>query len=1016
VLVGRARQVGQLRALVDALAEGSGGLVLVAGEAGIGKTRLAEEAMDLAEHAGAEAHRATCWAEAGAPPFWPWSQLLGALGAEPLVVSADESDHDLARFQLFSRVVDTLRTAAAERPRVLVLDDLHWADAPSVRLLAFLAPALRDIRVLVVATYRDTETSGAGDLAAVLPELVRHGRQLVVPPLDREELGIFVTGIAGEDVSVDLISRLFVLTRGNPLFAREVVSLLDAQGALGADTSTELPVPESVRATLARRLDTVSPECRESLGIASVLGVEFGIDVVVEMAGLDRSALLARLDEAHGARLVTDAGGGRFAFTHPLIRETAYQELGLARRVRLHTDAAEALERLVARGTSVEPAELAHHFWRGSPGGSAPKAVIYDEAAGRRAMAMLAYEAAVAHFEHALDALTLCPPDPEQRADLLLQLGDARVATGDRPQARWAFDEAATLARAQSRSDQLARAALGYGSGAGGFEVPPFDAPQIELVREALLGLGEADPATRSRLLARLSVARALEDSDTERLALADEAVSLARDSGDERALAYALAAHCDVISGPAFCEQRVRQGEEIVTLTRGRGDVVGELLGHRLRVLAFAELGRFGEMDAEVDAYARISDAIRQPLYAWYVPLWRGMRALMDGRYQDSIDRCAEAEAIGARAHSENAELLTFSLGASWMLFTGYADETYELCRKIMAGVPAFAFMMQPGLALAAARAGRLDDARTELRRVDLTNRSEWGAEWLPAFAQACEAAALCGDTDRAASFYAELLPLRHLFVIDGIAATNFGSVEHPLGMLAACLGRRDAARAHFDAALAAHRAAHSPVLVEKTVRDREQFLGATDELARSRSGSFRREGDVWALSYEGRTARLRHTKGIADIARLVSRPGTEVHVLDLAGDGRTGPSGGTGPQLDGTARDAYKRRLVDLEAEIDAADVAADAGRSEQLHSEREALLGELSSAYGLGGRARPTGDPAERARSAVTQRVRDALGRIEAEHPELGAHLRRAVRTGGFCVYEPDGPVEWEVVSQP
>jgi hypothetical protein len=327
---------------------------------------------------------------------------------------------------------------------------------------------------------------------------------------------------------------------------------------------------------------------------------------------------------------------------------------------------------------------------------------------------------------------------------------------------------------------------------------------------------------------------------------------------------------------------------------------------------------------------------------------------------------------------------------------------------------------MMQPGLALAAARAERHDDARAELGAVDFVNESEWGAEWLPAVAQAAEAAALCGGKRFAESLYADLLPFRHLFVIDGIAASNFGSVEHPLGMLAAALGRRAAAHAHFDAALVAHHGVRSPVLVEKTVQDRARFLGASDDPPRTRAGAFRREGEVWALSYEGRTARLRHTKGIADIARLVTRPGAEVHVLDLASDGRSVTGGGTGPQLDATARAAYKRRLVELEAEIDAADTAADAGRSETLHDEREALLGELSSAFGLGGRPRPTGDPAERARSAVTQRVRDALARIDVEHPALGAHLRCSVRTGGYCAYEPDGPVEWEVewevVSQP
>jgi tetratricopeptide (TPR) repeat protein len=1020
VLLGRERQVRQLRSHIEGVAAGRGGLLLVVGEAGAGKTRLAEEAIALAADNGVDAHRVTCWAEAGAPPFWPWTQLLVELGADPLDVATDggseDSDHELARFRLFSSVAETLRVLAAEQPRLLVVDDLHWADPPSIRLLAFLAPLLRDAALIVLATYRDGDAAGPTDVAVVLPDLVRHGLQLAVPPLDRSQLGLFVADLVGNPVAEELVTRLHVLTAGNPLFAREVVSLLEAQGALDAREVTELPFPESVRVTLTRRLDTVSRPCRDALGVASVVGVEFGVEVVCETATLDADSFLKVLDEAEGARLVRDAGRGRFAFTHPLIRETAYRELGLARRVRLHEEVAKALERLDARGGPVDAAELAHHFRKASPGGNAGKAVAYAEEAGRRAMAMLAYEAAVAHFEHALETMTLCPPDAAHQTDLLLHLGDARLAAGNLPQARLAFDDAARLAREHRWPDRLARAALGCGSGTGGFEVPPFDAAQIELLREALQALGDSDPTTRAWLLARLSVALSMGGSDAERLALSDEAVALSRIAADDRALAYALAAHCDVIPGPEFCEARVAEAAEIVALARLQGDARAELLGRRLRVLALAELGRFVEMDAEVDAYAHVADAIRQPLYAWYVPLWRGMRALMDGRFDDAAEWCTEAEAIGVRAHSENAEMLTLSLQLWWLLHAGMPDEAYARALGISERWHDLAFMVRPGAAMAAARAGRLDEARSLLDAVDLDNRSPYGAEWLPSLAMAAEAAACIGGHPLAPRLYDGLLPYRGLYAIDGIAAANYGSVERPLGLLAATLGRRDDARAHLEAALANHRGVHAPVLVEITRADLEALFGASEAVPRARAGVLRREGEVWALSYEGRTVRLRHTKGIGDIARLLAQPGREIPVLDLASEGHAVTSGDSGPRLDATARDAYKRRLVELDADIDDADAAADAGRSERLHAERDALLAELSAAFGLGGRARRSGDPAERARSAVTQRIRDAMTRIEAEHPSLGAHLRRAVRTGLFCVYEPDGPVDWEIVSQP
>jgi tetratricopeptide (TPR) repeat protein len=1009
VLVGRDRQVGQLQSSIDALSEGRGGLLLIAAEAGLGKTRLAEEAIRLAQDAGIDTQRVTCWADEGAPPFWPWSQLLRAIGSDVIAITRTEDDREFARFRLFNAVADELRDVAATSARLLVIDDLHWADPPTVHLLAFLAPVFADHAIVVVGTYRDSEINGSSDLGAVLPDLVRHCRVLPLSPLEPAELAAFVADLTGGEVTNDLVSRLHVLTAGNPLFAREVVSLLEAEGGLGG--AGELPVPDSVLSTLTRRLDAVRPACRDLLGVASVVGVEFAVEVVAAAANADGRALLTALDEAERARLVRAARPGRFAFTHPLIRETAYRELGLARRVRIHEEVARVLEAQVARGIAVDPAELAHHYGRASAGGAAAKAVAYARLAGDRAMAMLAYEAAVAHYEQALDTLSLCPPDPALRTDLLLQLGDARLAEGNLPGARAPFDEAARLARDNGWPDRLARAALGRGSGRGGFEVASFDTEQIALLREAIAAIGPDDVVTHAWLLARLSVALSMDSSYAERLALSDEAVSVARAAGDDRALAYALAARCDVIAGPDCCEARVEAATEIIALSHARGDAAGELLGRRLRVVALGELGRWREFDADVDAFERLADTIRQPLYAWYAPLWRGMRALMEGRTDDADMLCGRAEVIGELAHSENAAMLTVSQRLLWLMSTGRADECFARTMDIIDRWRDIGFMARPAAAMAATRVGDLDTARSFLARVSFEDRAAWGAEWLPGVAMAADAVARLDDRERAAQLYDELLPYRALNALDGIAAANWGSIERALGVLAAVTGRADAALEHFAAAVRRHRQEGATLLAEEAERDAAAFLGPSDAPIAPRTGSMRHEGDVWAVTYEGRTVRLKQSKGIADIARLLAQPGREIHVLDLAVDPRP-PLTDTGPSIDSAARDAYKRRLVELDTEIEAADAAADLARSERLHTERDALLAELSSAYGLGGRARRTGDPAERARSAVTQRIRDALARIEGEHPGLGGHLRRAVKTGTFCAYEPDGPVDWEI----
>jgi hypothetical protein len=173
-----------------------------------------------------------------------------------------------------------------------------------------------------------------------------------------------------------------------------------------------------------------------------------------------------------------------------------------------------------------------------------------------------------------------------------------------------------------------------------------------------------------------------------------------------------------------------------------------------------------------------------------------------------------------------------------------------------------------------------------------------------------------------------------------------------------------------------------------------------------------FRRDGEMWLVGVDGDTVHVRHTKGMADLARLVARPGQEMHVLDLVETGPTLDSGSSGDALDDTARRQYGARLVEIDAELAEADEHGDIGRSERLSRERDALLAELDSAYGLGGRARRQGDSSERARSAVTQRIRDAIARVDRAHHGLGEHLRRSVRTGTFCAYEPERPTEWEL----
>jgi hypothetical protein len=262
-------------------------------------------------------------------------------------------------------------------------------------------------------------------------------------------------------------------------------------------------------------------------------------------------------------------------------------------------------------------------------------------------------------------------------------------------------------------------------------------------------------------------------------------------------------------------------------------------------------------------------------------------------------------------------------------------------------------------------------------------------------------------------------------------------GSVERPLGMLASLRGHNRLAAEHFDAALGEHRQIGARLLVAGTLRDAGRSLndaalveettshysalgldGATDGSAAGHDATgevpaanmFRRDGEVWLVGLNGSSSRMRDTKGMRDLAQLLGQPGRDVHVLDLVASGPTLRSDAPGEPLDDAARRQYRDRLLEIEIDLAEADDHADVAWSEQLHTERDALIAELSGAYGLGGRARRRGDSTERARSAVTQRIREAMIRIEAVDPDLAGHLRRSLRTGTFCSYAPEHPTIW------
>jgi tetratricopeptide (TPR) repeat protein len=1031
-LVGRERHLAELSRLVDGVKVGRGNLVVLSGEAGAGKTRLAEEAAALATDAGIEVAWATGWGDAAAP-LSTWSDLVAVVDPKRLpdtsrVLRASEVDPEAARSVFVRSLVAQLREAAGSRPVLLVVDDVQWCDPLSLHAIERLVASIRSWPVGVLVTLREDGTPALARFAA----LTRVGRHLVVPPLTEAELGMLAMTLTGKQLPAAAIARLHDRSAGNALFARELLlartspESIDGPGPLSGARSNAVSM-------FADRLSAVSPECHDRLQVASVIGRRFRLDVLAETLGTSTESTLALLGEAYTARLVHESGIGAWEFAHPLIAEACYDGAGLPRRIRLHRDVGEALERLRSRGIAISSAELAHHFANAAAAGVPEKAVQYAAAAGRETMETLGYEDAAKEYMRALAALELCPADDEARADLLLELGDAHAAAGDLPSARAAYEAVARLAREHGWPERLARAALGVGSGPGGFEVPAFDREQISLLEEVA---SVAEGSQRAHVLARLSVALSLVDDGPRRVRLSEDAVAAARDANDALALGYALASWCDVFAGPADVKRRLDATAEILACAATARDTRLELLGRRLRVVALLEAGAIADVDDEIAAFASLADRLGQVVYSWYVPLWRAMRAVMDGRLEDADRLRRDAGRLGEAAHSENAAMLTGSQHA--MLRCEIGDPAaVAFFEDVMVRWPGLAIMARPGLAYVYAVTGEVARADEVLAAVNVADYSieTLGSEWLPSVVMLAYAAALTRNRGVASQLYETLAPFRELHAIDGIGCYDMGSVERALAMLAALRGDTTLATDHFDAALRRHRQIGARLLVAGTLRDAGRALNdaeLTDAAetqyaalglsqgsgeaheATANGGAanvFRRDGEVWVVGLNGSTTTMRDTKGMRDLAKLLTQPGTEVHVLDLVAYGPTVRSDAAGDPIDDSARRQYQARLLEIEGDLAEADERADVARSERLHVERDALLAELSGAYGLGGRARRRGDSTERARSAVTQRIRDAISRIEAADAGLGGHLRRSIRTGTFCSYSPEQPPVWE-----
>ena len=1096
LFVGRDRELAELRAGLEDAVAGRGRLFLVVGEPGIGKTRLVDEVARDAAGRGGLALWGRCWEGEGAPPYWPWTQLLrGYLRAarpeEPDAAGATylgqlvpelrtgdwerslpHSEH--ARFHLFDAVASFLRRAAERVPLVLVFDDLQWADVPSLRLVQFLAHELRDARMLVVGTYRETDVRQTAALAEILGALARDGHHVPLRGLGEDEVRLFIERSTGRTPSSDVVRAIHRETDGNPFFVEELVRLLVAEGALDRRDDRALQVPQGVREAIRRRVAPLPAPCRELLAVASVVGREFELAYVGHAAGLGAETLLEALAPALALGIVArDArAAGRYRFAHALIRETLYEELGPTERARQHARVGAALEDLHRTDPTPAVAALAHHFLEAVPVGGADKAMRYGIHAARAAAASFAYEDAAALFQRALDVLAVASPgDRRARCELLLSLGEAQSKAADGHGARATFAEAADVARTIGDPALLARSALGFaGEGA---RLPwmrsgVVDQPRVDRLEEALAALGDREPGLRARLLARLAINLYWAPEPGRVLALGEEAVALARRLDDPRALGAVLRAHWIALWRPEAAAERLAIADEMVRLGERAADRELALLGRRFRIVGFLEHGDVVGADREIDAWAQLAGELRQPGHLTDLTMWRASRAIMDGRFAEGEAHAAGALELGEREPDVEPGM-RYAVQTSVMLFHRGQLDAAALVAVPPSNAPG-AILLRCHRLLSWSETGRTAAARRELGALATDGfRLPRDGGWLVYTSLLAVVAAALSDRASAAMLYDLLLPYADRLAIVGAGLACWGSVALYLGLLAGALGRVADAVRHFEEAAAIHarigarpflawtQFAHARFLLgcdgrrddatalvmnalatarelgmDGLVRKIERLEAetATTDDAPEPAGDavFRREGDFWTVAYAGKTVRLRHGKGLGDIATLLANPGKEIHVADLiaASTGApadAAPAGAEGLRvsvglsgdavLDPRARADYRAHLTDLHAEIDDAERCHDEGRLARARAELDFIAGELASAFGLGGRARSAGGSIERARKAVASRIRFSLTHIGRVHPDMARHLRRHIRTGVVCTYVmPDEPVRWRV----
>jgi DNA-binding winged helix-turn-helix (wHTH) protein len=796
------------RILQKSISQASGSLIIIRGEAGMGKSRLLSEFLKTVP-LRASRFVVRCSNIEGTPAFWPWTHVLREAltstdaenrdlieSAQRLAVvfpeilgsidSGFERTSKLDRFSIFSQWAEAIRSISKGNPLVLVFEDIHRTDFDSLALLSWISQELTFDPIILLATHRPSPSSDA--IAQALADIadVHNSICIDLTPLTSDDISVMIDPL---DVDRSILSKeLGRRTSGNPFYITHLVRYLDSRSNLGPAESLILNLPANGREIVSRQLSDLAPDTREVLAVASVEGVTFSIAATAELIGTGTRKLISLLEPARRAWLIRE-DGAHFVFRHALLREALYQTIELSKRRKIH----HRLARMkISRADSHSNAgRISDDLESAKPISLDAEIKRFALFAGRQSASRFAFSDAQIFFRRALDAIEgdIDNQVPD-RCQIMLEYADSQLHSGDRDGARATLLETARLSRRFGSTAILAACALNLAPDYLSIEVGEYDPILVDLLEEALGAVHAEDSSLRARLLARLSLAIQCSDNPLRQSQMTQDALTLARESQDDGAIGAALSARAEYLRGPASAEDRVAVLDELSNLKNPNTNILDQLVDKTRLISALLEIGDLVRLDAENELSRELASSTGLPHFMWYPESTDSMRALMKGDNKTNLKLAERHSQVQRLTNDAN---VTQGFGGQEIFRHVELDHGEEMLPMVteFARVQKLVLTWPAALAWIQWDTGHISEARTSIakfgpNKVKTLLRQTGGGIGIAALA---EVSAAIGERASCAFLLSLLKPIRNRCATAGYGVLYFGSFCRYSGLLAASL-----------------------------------------------------------------------------------------------------------------------------------------------------------------------------------------------------------------------------------